>query len=352
MHAIIITFANYTLCNFESGFCEWMQLPSNGSVWVRGQGRTSSGLGLSITDHTTNTSQGMFIYFKATSEHKSMHTIQLGIPVLKNQLVDGLPCQLRIWYQITEGANMSVYIKTTAGGQMKRAADLITPTNKGWAKVEISVEAHGAETMGPFQFLLQGSVLGMPNAFIALDDMSLTPGCVVPNAMLPTAFTEHKGHFMFILNNESNLFQIAELKSPQLSQSGTGCTMHFWYYNYGQAVGAAKMYLVIDGVPIRTVVWRTYNTQYNQWLQGSVQLGRLTRPFHLTLVKVSLSIYDGVAAMDDITFVNCSLPPAVDICEDTNQFWCKDTRACIDRLQLCDLIDDCGDGSDEDNCGK
>ncbi|GCB69480.1 hypothetical protein scyTo_0001061 [Scyliorhinus torazame] len=134
---------------FESGFCEWKQLTSDGSVWARGQGQTSSGLGLPITDHTTNSSQGMFIYVKATSEHKATNTIQLGSPVLKNKLTKGLPCQIRFWYQMTEGANMSVYIRT--GGHMKRAADLTKPTSQSWTKFEIPMIPSGTETVTTFQ---------------------------------------------------------------------------------------------------------------------------------------------------------------------------------------------------------
>uniref|UniRef100_W5MXZ4 MAM and LDL receptor class A domain containing 1 n=1 Tax=Lepisosteus oculatus TaxID=7918 RepID=W5MXZ4_LEPOC len=155
---------------------------------------------------------------------------------------------------------------------------------------------------------------------------------------------------MFVLKNSSNFSQKALLRSPKYSQSASGCTVSFWHYNYGLAVGAADMYLRIDGVENITVVWRTLYNQGDQWLKVVIQLGRLTQPFQFSLAKLSLGFFDGVSALDDIYFENCSLPPPSAKCAGPSQFHCRETRGCIDHLLLCDLVDDCGDGSDEENC--
>ncbi|XP_014036210.2 MAM and LDL-receptor class A domain-containing protein 1 isoform X1 [Salmo salar] len=161
-----------------------------------------------------------------------------------------------------------------------------------------------------------------------------------------------QGHFMFVLKNSSSISQKAFLRGPQYRQSASGCTMTFWHYNSGISVGAAEMYLRIAGMDNTTVLWQTLYNQGNHWNRVTVQLGRITQPFQFLLAKLSLGVFDGVSALDDISFQNCLLPPAVEAgqCPSHTHFHCLRSRACVEHLQLCDLVDDCGDGSDEEDC--
>ncbi|XP_061569314.1 MAM and LDL-receptor class A domain-containing protein 1 isoform X2 [Cololabis saira] len=159
-----------------------------------------------------------------------------------------------------------------------------------------------------------------------------------------------KGHFMFILKNSSSLHPRAVLRGPLFQQSASSCTMTFWHYSSGISVGAADMYLRLKGVRNNTIIWTTLYDQGRRWNQVAVQLGRITQPFQITLAKISLGVFDGVSAFDDVTFENCAMPPPVAVCPADTHFHCVHTKACVKRLQLCDLVDDCGDGSDEEGC--
>lgn len=122
------------------------------------------------------------------------------------------------------------------------------------------------------------------------------------------------------------------------------------HYNSGISVGAADMYLRFNEVQNNTVIWTALYDQGRRWNQVTVQLGRITQPFQIALAKISLGVFDGISAFDDVSFRNCSMLPAVAVCPTDTHFHCVRTKVCVDHLQLCDLVDDCGDGSDEEGC--
>ncbi|XP_069847836.1 MAM and LDL-receptor class A domain-containing protein 1 [Dipodomys merriami] len=391
-----VTFSNDLNCDFEAGFCGWEPFLKEDSHWELVTGLSNGEHHFPKADHTTNTDHGSFISFWS---YQPPAIARLGSPTLITLFTTSTPCQVQFWYHLSEHAYLSVFTRTSLDGNLQKQGEVIGVSESDWSQAKIDLCIEGGESL-PFQLILEATVLSS-NATIAVDDISVSqeceisymslPGTSIQNAVsncdfeanscgwfeaiggdhfdwlwsspsdLPADFEQQapprdhthnttQGHFMFILKNSSSLSQVAKLQSPTFSQTGSGCTLSFWFYNYGLSVGAAELQLHVENSNDSTAIWRVLYNQGHQWSQAAIQLGRLTQPFYLSLEKVSLGIYNGVSAIDDIRFENCTLPSPSESCEGPDHFWCRHSKACVENLQLCDLVDDCGDGSDEADC--
>ncbi|KAM6216200.1 MAM and LDL-receptor class A domain-containing protein 1 [Rhynchocyon petersi] len=337
-----------------------------------------------------------FIY---VGTHQPPAAARLGSPLLRKLVTASTACQVEFWYSLSQHSHLSIFTRTSMDGKLQKQGYLTGDSKPQWNQAKIDLYVNMEESTLPFQLILEATVLSS-NATVALDDISISQECEMSYKSLPEISIQSKaskcdfeenscgwfeamsgdhfdwtwgsrsslsaefkqqappqdhthntpqGHFMFILKKSSSFSQVAKLQSPTFSQTGPDCTLSFWFYNYGLSVGAAELQLHVGDSP-STVLWRVLYNQGHQWSEATVQLGRLSRPFHLSLDKVSLGIYDGVSAIDDIRFENCSLPLPAESCEEPDHFWCRRTKACVEKLQLCDLVDDCGDNTDETDC--
>lgn len=129
-----------------------------------------------------------------------------------------------------------------------------------------------------------------------------------------------------------------------------------------------------------TALWWLSGNHGDVWRHGEVTVGRIPVAFTILFEASRTFNRPGHMAIDDIDFTNCSLPgrwPAVPThtlfqlssfllklileirlvfsepqpsCPE-NMFTCNNS-VCVGLNQVCDFSDDCGDRSDENNCGE
>ncbi|XP_012516348.1 PREDICTED: MAM and LDL-receptor class A domain-containing protein 1 [Propithecus coquereli] len=410
------TCSNHLTCDFESGLCGWEPFLTEDSHWEMVRRLNNTEYSFPKADHIANINHGSFIYVEA---HEFPGVAKLGSPILTKLLTASTPCQVQFSYCLSQHSHLSVFTRTSLNGNLEKQGEIIGFSDSQWSQVQIDLHAKVGESTLPFQVILEATILSS-NATVALDNISISQECEISYKSLPDTSIQNKdskcdfeanscgwfeaisgdhfdwiwsspsdlssdlehrapprdhthnttqGHFMFILKNSSSLSQIAKLQSPTFSQTGPDCTLSFWFYNYGLSVGAAELQLHMEESNDSTVLWRVLYNQGKQWSEAIIQLGRLSQPFHLSLDKVSLGIYDGVSAIDDIKFENCTLPLPAESCEELdhspetsvpvtlpphnctdNEFVCRSNGHCIEKIQKCDFRYDCTDKSDESSC--
>ena len=57
--------------------------------------------------------------------------------------------------------------------------------------------------------------------------------------------------------------------------------------------------------------------------------------------------FTGGVAIDNVQFFDCDQPAAAAMCDQSSNFWCTYSRACIPSEFVCDVSNDCEDNSDE-----
>ncbi|XP_033638977.1 MAM and LDL-receptor class A domain-containing protein 1-like [Asterias rubens] len=157
------------------------------------------------------------------------------------------------------------------------------------------------------------------------------------------------GFYLFIApSGFATLEQRAILVSPVYAVASATCILNMWFVFSGSKVGDMSMYLINMMDKTETMMWQIGGDQGAGWKLQTISIGRRRDPYQLQLYKGRNADYNGKIALDDLTFQDCALPPITDSCP-PSKFRCTN-RACIDQTYKCDLMDHCGDNSDETSC--
>lgn len=161
-------------------------------------------------------------------------------------------------------------------------------------------------------------------------------------------YKNQNGYYMYINDKTGGQTQglIAGLQSSAYKSANSDCKISFAYYTTGSNLGSLYLYIVENNA--LTPLWRLipfHNRIDDQWHSVTVGIGRRNSDFNM-LFKKSTAHYNGITALDDITFTDCRMRPPVTQCNTATHFWCSN-KVCIPKNKQCDNVDDCGDGSDE-----
>lgn len=162
------------------------------------------------------------------------------------------------------------------------------------------------------------------------------------------------GWFMAVTAVSSNSSRTAVLMSPKIKHSSPTCRIRLRYFIWdaGDAgLGDAPLWGSVwtaDGE--EAVMWRPEGTSVRGWREATIYLGRIPGHFHIQFHSRRTEGKQGDVSIDHLEFLDCALPvPSESGSCSPGYVKCKN-EGCVKDYKVCDSTDDCGDGTDEENC--
>ncbi|KAJ4926564.1 hypothetical protein JOQ06_008737 [Pogonophryne albipinna] len=159
------------------------------------------------------------------------------------------------------------------------------------------------------------------------------------------------GWFMGVSAVTTESLSPAVLISPQMKQSSQTCRLRLRYFLWDSGhsgLGSIPLWAsILHQNSQDAVVWRPEATSVHGWREATIFLGRIPTSFQIRLHSQRSEGRRGDVAVDQLEFLDCALPSPLPECHPELQ--CL-RGGCVERQQLCDGSDDCGDGTDEKNC--
>ncbi|KAL0966606.1 hypothetical protein UPYG_G00297350 [Umbra pygmaea] len=353
-------------CDFESGQCTWVnEAQTDGHDWVLADGSFRG----PDTDHTTQTQQGKFLLSPA---QKQSSRAVIASEWIQSSSED--TC-LTFWYHMngSESGTLRVFVRSESTEQ-----EILFQTQTGesnWTRFSGSVNKSRT-----FQVLIEAE--SSDRGFIAVDDIIVTPGLCPDNStnrgFVGCSFengtcdwenvnegrfkwqrerngtatnigpsVDHTlgtelGWYMVVETRQGDVTHWATLQSPFMKQASAVCLLEFYYYMNETGIGELSI-LLQEGSRTTPIWWRS-GDQGEAWRRGEVKVGRTPQVFSLFFQATTR------IAIDDIIFLNCTLPEAQDSCP-ADMFSCSN-HVCVEQSRVCDFTDDCGDEDDEEDCEK
>ncbi|CAC5378863.1 MAM and LDL-receptor class A domain-containing protein 1,MAM and LDL-receptor class A domain-containing protein 2 [Mytilus coruscus] len=155
-------------CNFEQNLCNWSQSISDEFDWTRNKGRTSSSDTGPITDHTTGTDAGFYIYIEVSAPRKPNQKAQI---VSANIVTTTTKC-LRFWYHMY-GLNiktLNVYLKSSATPGKLFWTHKGSLSNK-WYQAQVDIQGNST-----YKIMFEAVVGHGVRGDIAVDDITVREG--------------------------------------------------------------------------------------------------------------------------------------------------------------------------------
>ncbi|XP_034411292.1 MAM and LDL-receptor class A domain-containing protein 2 [Cyclopterus lumpus] len=358
-------------CDFEAGQCTWVNIPKeDGHDWVLASG----GFQGPPTDHTTQTPEGWFLL--SSSQHLNHSN---GAQVLSEwiQMRDITSC-ITLWYHMDVSKSGTLKVLMRSGPLEEDLVFNSTSSGRGWTRFSKSVER-----IKPFQLLIKAETNNF--GFIAIDDISVRPGpcqvnetnsvfvgCTFENGTcgwedissgqcqwmrrrnatgntgpsVDNTVSTELGWYMSVEPDRGDKVSPAAVQSPTMKQASATCTLHFYYNMEGE--DKEMLNVLLKEGSRTTALWWLSGNHGDAWHHGEVRVGRIPQEFTILFEASRTFSRPGHVAIDDIGFINCTLPEPQPSCPD-NMFVCNNS-VCVQHNQVCDFSDDCGDWSDESNC--